>query len=92
MYAVSGADTQARIEIGTRTLTVEVAQHIGDNIVRCIAMSSTDGLKRGSEVIDTGRSISVPVGRETLGRIFNVLGDTVDNGADDLNGYRDARF
>ena len=68
------------IEIGTRTLTVEVAQHIGDNIVRCIAMSSTDGLKRGSEVIDTGRSISVPVGRETLGRIFNVLGDTVDNG------------
>ena len=68
------------IKIGERTLTVEVAQHIGDNIVRCIAMSSTDGLKRGSEVIDTGRSISVPVGRETLGRIFNVLGDTVDNG------------
>ena len=68
------------IKIGERVLTVEVAQHIGDNIVRCIAMSSTDGLKRGSEVIDTGRSISVPVGRETLGRIFNVLGDTVDNG------------
>ena len=64
---------------GDKTLTVEVSQHIGDNIVRCIAMSSTDGLKRGTPVMDTGRAISVPVGRETLGRIFNVLGDTVDN-------------
>ena len=63
---------------GDKTLTVEVAQHIGDNIVRCIAMSSTDGLKRGCKVTDTGRTISVPVGRKTLGRIFNVLGDTVD--------------
>ena len=68
------------IENGEKTLTVEVAQHIGDNVVRCIAMSSTDGLKRQAKVIDTGKSISVPVGRETLGRIFNVLGDTVDNG------------
>ncbi len=68
------------IDKGDKKLTVEVAQHIGDNVVRCIAMSSTDGLKRGMEVIDTERSISVPVGRETLGRIFNVLGDTVDNG------------
>ncbi len=67
------------MNIGDRTLTVEVAQHIGDNVVRCIAMSSTDGLKRGTSVIDTGRTISVPVGRDTLGRIFNVLGDTVDN-------------
>ncbi len=67
------------MNIGDRTLTVEVAQHIGDNVVRCIAMSSTDGLKRGTSVVDTGRSISVPVGRDTLGRIFNVLGDTVDN-------------
>lgn len=65
--------------IGERTLTVEVAQHVGDNIVRCIAMSSTDGLKRGTPVYDTGKAISVPVGRETLGRIFNVLGDAVDN-------------
>ena len=64
---------------GDRTLTVEVAQHIGDNIVRCIAMSSTDGLRRGTPVTDTGKTISVPVGRQTLGRIFNVLGDTVDN-------------
>ena len=64
---------------GEKTLTVEVAQHIGDNIVRCIAMSSTDGLKRGTPVVDTGKTISVPVGRSTLGRIFNVLGDAVDN-------------
>ncbi|MBQ4321500.1 MAG: F0F1 ATP synthase subunit beta, partial [Oscillospiraceae bacterium] len=64
---------------GGKTLTVEVAQHIGDNVVRCIAMASTDGLRRGTPVTDTGRSISVPVGRDTLGRIFNVLGDTVDN-------------
>ncbi|MBE6620218.1 MAG: F0F1 ATP synthase subunit beta [Ruminococcaceae bacterium] len=64
---------------GEKTLTVEVSQHIGDNIVRCIAMSSTDGLKRGTPVYDTESAISVPVGRETLGRIFNVLGDVVDN-------------
>ena len=64
---------------GEKTLVVEVAQHIGDNITRCIAMSSTDGLKRGAPVTDTGMPISVPVGRDTLGRIFNVLGDTVDN-------------
>ena len=64
---------------GEKTLTVEVAQHIGDNIVRCIAMSSTDGLRRGTPVTDTGNAIAVPVGRTTLGRIFNVLGDVVDN-------------
>ena len=67
------------IPIGERTLTVEVAQHIGDNTARCIAMASTDGLARGVAVTDTGAPISVPVGRETLGRIFNVLGDAVDN-------------
>ena len=65
--------------IGERTLTVEVAQHIGDNVARCIAMASTDGLQRGTSVTDTGKAISVPVGRETLGRIFNVLGEPVDN-------------
>ena len=64
---------------GDHTLTVEVEQHIGDGVVRCIAMSSTDGLKRGTTVVDTGKPISVPVGRKTLGRIFNVLGETVDN-------------
>ena len=69
------------VPIGEKTLTVEVAQHIGDNTARCIAMSSTDGLTRGSAVTDTGNPISVPVGRETLGRIFNVLGEAVDNGA-----------
>ena len=68
------------IPIGERVLTVEVAQHIGDNVARCIAMASTDGLCRGTDVTDTGAPISVPVGRETLGRIFNVLGDAVDNG------------
>lgn len=67
------------IPISERTLTVEVAQHIGDNTARCIAMASTDGLKRGTQVTDTGGPISVPVGNETLGRIFNVLGETVDN-------------
>ncbi len=65
--------------IGERTLTVEVAQHVGDNVARCIAMASTDGLQRGVDVTDTGAGISMPVGRETLGRIFNVLGEPVDN-------------
>ena len=68
------------LPIGEKTLTVEVAQHIGDNTVRCIAMGSTDGLQRGVTATDTGKGISVPVGRETLGRIFNVLGDVVDDG------------
>ncbi len=59
-------------------LAVEVAGHLGDNIVRCVAMASTDGLIRGMEVIDTGAPISVPVGEATLGRLFNLLGDTID--------------
>ena len=67
------------MKVGERTLIVEVAQHMGDNVARCIAMSTTDGLKRGTPVIDTGKPISVPVGRKTLGRIFNVLGEVVDN-------------
>ena len=70
------------IPIGERTLTVEVAQHIGDNTVRCIAMASTDGLQRGVEVTDTGGPITVPVGDKTIGRIFNVLGNAVDNKPD----------
>lgn len=61
-----------------KEITIEVAQHIGDDTVRCISMSSTDGLVRGMEVIDTGAPISVPVGDATLGRIFNVLGEAVD--------------
>lgn len=67
------------INFNDKVLVVEVAQHIGDDVVRCIAMSSTDGLVRGTEAIDTGSSISVPVGKETLGRIFNLLGEPVDN-------------
>lgn len=59
-------------------LTIEVAVHLGDNVVRCVAMSSTDGLVRGMEAVDTGAAISVPVGTATLGRIFNVLGETID--------------
>ena len=60
-------------------IVVEVAQHIGDDVVRCIAMSSTDGLVRGAKAVDTGAGITVPVGEKTLGRIFNLLGDPVDN-------------
>ena len=61
------------------TLVVEVSQHLGDDTVRCIAMGSTDGLVRGMEAIATGAPISVPVGENTLGRIFNVIGDPIDN-------------
>ena len=67
------------IEHEGKKLTVEVAQHIGDDTVRCIAMGSTDGLVRGLPAVDTGASIKVPVGRQTLGRIFNLLGEAVDN-------------
>ena len=63
-------------------LTVEVAQHLGNDVVRCIAMSSTDGLTRGMEVSDTGSPISVPVGNETLGRVFNLLGNPIDEKGD----------
>src|SRR5688500_14846412 len=59
-------------------LVLEVAQHIGDHTVRCVAMDSTDGLVRGMEVIDTGSPIEVPVGIETLGRILNVTGEPID--------------
>jgi len=64
-----------------KPLVLEVAQHTGSNLVRTIAMGTTDGLKRGDEVVDSGSPISVPVGKETLGRIFNVLGEVVDGGA-----------
>ncbi|AIF67871.1 F0F1 ATP synthase subunit beta [Terribacillus saccharophilus] len=62
----------------TTSLTLEVALHLGDDSVRTIAMSSTEGVQRGKEVVDTGAAISVPVGEATLGRIFNVLGETID--------------
>ena len=67
------------IPAGEHTIVAEVAQHIGDNVVRCIAMSSTDGLCRGIEAIDTGAPISVPVGDACLGRVFNLLGQPIDN-------------
>ena len=59
-------------------IVVEVAQHLGENLVRCVSMGSTDGLVRGMECIDTGNPITVPVGKETLGRLFNVLGENID--------------
>jgi len=64
--------------IGERTLVLEVAQHLGENTVRTIAMDSTDGLVRGNDVVDTGGPISVPVGPATLGRILNVVGEPID--------------
>ena len=64
---------------GQNTIVAEVAQHIGDNVVRCIAMSSTDGLQRGAEATSTGAPIKVPVGEACLGRVFNLLGQPIDN-------------
>jgi len=70
---------ETKLPSGKR-LVLEVEQHIGFNVVRTVAMGSTDGLKRGDEVVNTGQGIAVPVGEETLGRIFNVLGEPVDGG------------
>lgn len=67
------------IPVGERKLVAEVAQQIGDEVVRCVAMSSTDGLARGVEAVDTGAPISVPVGDACLGRVFNLLGEPVDS-------------
>ena len=67
------------IERGGGKLVCEVAQQLGDDVVRCIAMSSTDGMVRGMEAVDTGSPIKVPVGNETLGRVFNLLGRAIDN-------------
>lgn len=74
-------EVNAKIDGKDQKITLEVQQHVGDKTVRTIALSSTDGLVRGQEVIDTGHPISVPVGEKALGRIFNVLGDPVDEGA-----------
>ena len=70
------------IKMGEHILVAEVEQHVGDDIVRAIAMEATEGLKRGMEAIDTGKPISVPVGDEVLGRLFNVLGNPIDNCGD----------
>ncbi len=69
------------VENGDETIIAEVAQHIGDNVVRCIAMSSTDGLSRGAKAENTGAAITVPVGEDCLGRVFNLLGQPIDGGA-----------
>ena len=61
-----------------RNIVAEVAQHVGDDVARCVALSSTEGLTRGMEAEDTGEPIHVPVGREVLGRLFNVIGETID--------------
>ena len=66
------------IKFGDKLIVTEVAQHIGDDVARCVALSSTDGLRRGMEAVDTGEPIKVPVGKEVLGRMFNVIGETID--------------
>lgn len=68
-----------KVESQNIKITAEVMQHLGNDTVRCVAMSSTDGLVRGTDAVDTGGSIMVPVGREVLGRVFNVLGEPIDN-------------
>ena len=70
---------EIKIDMGDHVLAVEVEQHMGDDMVRTIAMESTDGLKRGVKAVDTGKPISVPVGKNVLGRLFNVLGNPIDN-------------
>ena len=77
------------IPFGDKIVVAEVAQHIGDDVVRCVALSSTDGLRRGMEGEDTGNPISVPVGKEVLGRLFNVIGETIDDKGPCETGKRD---
>lgn len=81
---------QNAIEIDNdgKRVVCEVAEQLGDNVVRCIAMSSTDGMSRGMDAVDTGTGITVPVGTETLGRIFNLLGEAVDNQPDPVTKER----
>lgn len=83
-------ELNSAIEIhdGDRRIVAEVAQHLGDNVVRCISMNATDGMVRGMEAIDTGSPIRVPVGEECLGRIFNVLGEAVDEMPEPKNAER----
>ena len=72
-----------------KTVVCEVATQVGDDVVRCIAMSSTDGMSRGMEAVDTGKGITVPVGPRTLGRIFNLLGEVQDNGPEITDAKRE---
>ena len=70
------------IDMGDKKIIAEVEQHIGDDIVRTISMEPTDGLRRGAAVVDSGNPILVPVGKQVLGRLFNVLGKTIDEAGD----------
>ena len=76
--------TNPAIDKNPGNLVVEVAQHLGENTVRCIAMDTTEGLVRGMEAVNTGQQIMAPVGQEALGRIINVIGDPVDESLDHL--------
>src|SRR6266496_6741366 len=78
IYTALRIDIAAREKDEPRVLIAEVQQHLGDDRVRAVAMDSTDGLARGVDVVDTGKPISVPVGDQTLGRVWNVLGEPVD--------------
>jgi len=86
IYDAIIVEVEATDQVEARSLTLEVALHLGDNVVRTIGMSSTDGISRGTEVIATGKPISVPVGDATLGRVFNVLGEHIDLGEDVVEG------
>ena len=83
--------TALEINQGEKKIVLEVQQHLGSNVVRTISMDSTDGLKRGDQVINTGKGITVPVGEKTLGRILNVLGDVIDGG-EELKDSKDMKF
>ena len=78
------------IDYDGRRIVTEVAQHIGDDVARCVALSSTDGLRRGMEAVDTGAPIQVPVGNEVLGRMFNVIGETIDEKGDVATDLKEA--
>jgi F-type H+-transporting ATPase subunit beta len=65
--------------MGKEKIVLEVQDHLGNNWVRCLSLSPTDGLERGAEAVDTGAALSVPVGRATLGRLFDVMGTQLDN-------------
>ena len=76
------------IQNGDKKIVAEVAQHVGDNVVRCISMNATDGMVRGLDAVDTGSPITVPVGNDCLGRIFNLLGQAIDDQPDPENAER----
>ena len=76
------------IQNGDKKIVAEVAQHVGDNVVRCISMNATDGMVRGLDAVATGSPITVPVGDKCLGRIFNLLGQAIDEQPDPENAER----